>query len=293
MIFPEGEVYHVCDRLTPIREGAAAVATSAAKRGADRGKRTWIVPAAIKYRFVDGTDPVPALVRAMDRLEDRFTWWPRREYSLVERIYGFGEGVLGLKEIEYLGAARSGPIKERIADLRDAILDRLDDRHFGKRRDDTVPVRVKEIRHACLQALADPATSPESANDLRRDLNDAFVAIQLYSYPGAYLRDGPTVERVAETLMKFEQDVIGTEPVPVAPRRAIVAFGAPIDVNARLAGFAKPRMAASALTTELEAAIQSLLDSIGPGRPIDPSPRDDVPIIPRLTLARPDPIAAS
>ena len=35
VIFPEGEIYHVCDRLTPLREGAVAFATSAAKRLAE------------------------------------------------------------------------------------------------------------------------------------------------------------------------------------------------------------------------------------------------------------------
>ncbi len=269
VVFPEGEVYHVCDRLTPIREGAAVLATSAAKRSADRGKNVWIVPAAIKYRFLDGHDPSPAMDAAMGRLERRFTWWPRPDHSLIERIYAFAEAMLGLKEMEYFGATRPGPIKGRLVALRDAILDALEDRHFRKRRSDPAPVRVKEIRHACLEKLADPAITPESARDLRRDLNDAFVAIQIFSYPGDYLRDVPTVERIAETLMKFEQDVIGDEPAPMAPRRAIVRFGPPIDVRAALAAHAKPRLAAATITTDLESRIQSLLDSIGPGRPVD------------------------
>lgn len=284
VVFPEGEVYHVCDRLTPIREGAAALATTAARRAAERGKTVWIVPAAIKYRFLDGTEPLPALSDAMTRLESRFTWHPRSDHPLIERVYAFGEALIGLKETEYLGAPRPGPLKPRIGLLRDAILDALDLRHFGKPRAETPPVRVKEIRHACLEALADPTTTPDRVKSLRHDLHDAFVAIQLFSYPGDYLRSGATLERLAETLMKFEQDVLGEEhPLAVAPRRALVKFGPPIDVRAALASHPRPRQAAAAITHDLETQIQSLLDALGPGRPIALPTLSDPPIPPRLS----------
>jgi 1-acyl-sn-glycerol-3-phosphate acyltransferase len=284
VIFPEGEIYHLCDRLTPLREGAAVVATTAAKRLADRGKTVWVVPMALKYRFLDGHDPMPNLLAAMDRLESQFTWNPRTEHALVDRIYSYAEGMLGLKEMEYFGAARTGPIKGRMVALRDAILDGLEDRHCGKRRADMVPVRVKELRRVCLEKLA-AATTPEQADGLRRDLNDVFVAVQLFTYPGGDLRDRPTVERVAETLMKFEQDVIGTQEPPVpAPRRAIAKFGDPIDVRERMSAHAKPRQAAGAITVELESRIRSLMDSIGPGRPYEAPARP--PIVPRLDPAK-------
>ena len=109
MIFPEGEIYFLADRLTPLREGAAALAATAAKRLAKRGKTVWVVPVGIKYRFLDGHDPTPAFASVMDRLEDRFTWRPRPDRPLVERIYRYAEGMLGLKELEYLGRGPSRP----------------------------------------------------------------------------------------------------------------------------------------------------------------------------------------
>jgi 1-acyl-sn-glycerol-3-phosphate acyltransferase len=289
VIFPEGEIYHVGDRVTPIREGAAAVATNAARRAGDRGKTVHIVPMGIKYRFLDGSDPIPALREAMGRLESRFTWWPREGHTLVDRIYAYAEAMLGLKEMELLGAARSGTVKARIGGMLDAILDGLENRHFGKRREGDVPVRVKELRHACLEKLADPATTPECAASLRRDLYDVFLAVQLFSYPGDYLREAPTVERIAETLRKFEQDVLAIEPEPYAPRRAVVRLGEPIDVRERMASFARPRLATGAITTELEARIQSVLDAIGPGRPV-PAEEACPPIVPRLATAGAAPV---
>jgi hypothetical protein len=285
VIFPEGEIYHMGDRVTPIREGAAAVATNAAKRTAERDRTVWIVPTALKYRFVDGADPMPVLDQTMDRLEAQFTWWPRGKFGLVERIYGYAEAMLCLKELEYLGASRSGPIKPRIVELCNAVLDGLEARHFGKRRDDTVPIRVKELRRACLEKLADASTTAEAKDELRHDLNDASFAVQLFSYPGDYLRESATVERAADTLKKFEQDVLGVEePPPAAKRRAIVRMGQPIDVRERMAGHARPRLAVGALTNELETAIQALLDGIGPGRPL-PGLASPAPIPPRVRAA--------
>ncbi|WP_435007765.1 lysophospholipid acyltransferase family protein [Tundrisphaera lichenicola] len=280
VIFPEGEIYHVSDRLTPLREGAVAFATTAAKRLAESGKTVWVVPTAVKYRFLDDHDPMPALVAAMDRLESRFTWLPEPHRPLVERIYGYAEGLLALKELELLGEAKAGPLKERIAGLRDAILDRIEDRRVGKRRVDCVPVRVKELRKSCLEALASPSLDPAEALAIHRDLNDLFVALQLFSYPGDYVRQEPTLERIAETLLKFEQDTLGAEVArPRGPRRAIVRFGEPIDVARRLAELGKPRVAVGAITEELQSRMQRLLDAIGPGRAIGgilPSPSERI-----------------
>jgi hypothetical protein len=275
VVFPEGEVYHTADRLTPLREGAAALAATAARKAAEAERNVWIVPTAIKYRFLEGHDPLPALERLMTELEARYTWWPRCDHDLVERIYFYGAGLLALKELEYHGAVQPGAIKERLAALRQSILARIEDRRLGKRCSDDDPARVKELRHVCLEALASPAVTAEESAALRRDLNDLFVVIQLYSYPGDYVKECPTVERVAETLMKFEQDVFAIAEMirPRGPRRASVRLGAPIDVGSALTSAAKPRRAAVALTTELEGRIQGLLDALGPGRPMPATDR--------------------
>ena len=74
VIFPEGEIYRVAERLTPFREGAFAIAAAAARKLEGTGRKLWILPAGICYRFLEGHDPLPALRSLMDRLEARFTW---------------------------------------------------------------------------------------------------------------------------------------------------------------------------------------------------------------------------
>jgi hypothetical protein len=276
VIFPEGEMYHLGDRVTPLREGAVAIATTAARRVAERGKTVWLVPVAIKYRFLPGSNPLPALHDLMDELERRATWLPRRDLRLDERIYRFAAAMLVLKEFEYLGECRRGPLPNRLVDLREHILHAVEARRLpAAGTPASVPERIKAVRRACLDVLADPATTTDQAEASRRDLHDAFVASQVYSYPGDYVRDDPTLERAADTLMKFEEDFLGVPEVsPRGPRRALARVGAPVDVNARLAALGKPRQAVPALTAELERSLQSLLDAIGPGLRIPGVPSD-------------------
>jgi Acyltransferase len=277
VIFPEGEIHHLGDRVTPLREGALAVATTAAKRAGGRGKTVWLVPLGIKYRYLDNADPLPALHGVMDELERRANWRVDRTRPFVERAYRYAEGMMGLKEFEYYGFARPGPLPERLATLRELLLKRLEVDWLPESQCDAAatlgtPERVKEIRRACLKVLADPGTTEYEKVEIRADLHDAFVAFQTYSYPGDYLRNGPTVERAAETIMKFEEDFLGVHEVtPHAERRAVVQVGEPVDVGARLKAFPKPREAVGTLTLELGQGIQSLLDAIGPGRPLPPS----------------------
>jgi hypothetical protein len=270
VVFPEGEVYRTADRLTPLREGAGALAVAAARKASEAGRNVWIVPVAIKYRYLDGPGVLPALEHLMSDLESRFNWWPRTSHDLVERIYFYAEAMLSLKELEYYGQVHQGPIKERIVALRAFVLESIEDRRLGKRSTEADPVRVKELRRACLQALSECGDNPREAQALRHDLNDLFVVVQLYSYPGDYVKECPTIERAAETLLKFEEDVFQHSDLvrPHGTRRALVRVGPAIDVAAAVEAAVKPRLAAGTLTNTLEHAIQTLLDALGPGEPL-------------------------
>ena len=285
VIFPEGDIYHTNDRVTPFREGAAAIALSAAKR-ADRP--LVVIPTAIKCRYV--TDPTPGLLDLMSRLEQSLHWRPHTHLSLPERIYRFAEGLLALKELEYLGHHQTGSVPSRTAALIGHLLDDQEQRHHIEKRTGTVPERVKELRRHHIERLAsgereadperhgasrrsdvEPAASAvpltaatPSLNDderrqLERDMEDLFFVIQLYSYPGDYVAEKPSIERIAETLDKFEEDVLdATYPKPRGTRHATVRFGEPIP----LANERASRDATAALTTQLEQRVQGLLDQV-------------------------------
>jgi hypothetical protein len=251
VIFPEGEVYHCNGRITPFREGPAAIALMAAKK-ADRP--VVCIPCAMKYTYVE--DPTLELLELMDELERAIMWRPRPDLSLPERIYHFAEGILSLKEIEYLGHCRAGSVPERIAAFIESLLGRLESRYDLHAADCTVPERVKALRQHAIKQIEDVAENDPRRKQFEQDLEDLFLVVQAMSYPGDYVADEPSIERIAETLDKFEEDVLGYATARIrGARRATVTFGEPIPIEPQ-----KGKKEAAALTRIMEQRVQALLD---------------------------------
>ena len=254
VIFPEGDIYHNNDRVTPFRDGAAAIAMSAAKK-ADRP--VVCVPCALKCFYVD--DPSEDLKQLMSRLEESLHWRPRPDLPLTDRIYRFAEGVLALKEYEYLGQPQTGSVPQRAAGLADKLLARLEAKHAVPNKGGIVPERVKEVRRAVIKAIEQDGATQDSVQKLAADMEDLFFVIQLFSYPGDYVAERPSIERIAETLDKFEEDVLKVDyPAIRGKRRAVLRFGEPLPVP-------KGRDAKNTVeswTDLVEGRVQGLLDII-------------------------------
>ncbi len=278
VIFPEGDIYHVTDRVTPFREGAAAIALSAAKRSE---RKIVTVPCGVKFWYVD--DPTPKLQQIMDVLEERVFLRPQVELPINDRIHRIAEGMLALKELDYLGRTESGRVRDRIGNLIEAILQQVESRHdITPQAGEGVASRAKNLRQAIIrkaegkdEASANSDTSqqngatkelppltPERQRYLRAleaDMDDVFFIMQLYSYPGDYLVGSPSVERLAETIDKFEEDILGLDlPTVRGKRKITIEFGEPIEVPAGRGG----RGGVAELTKTMQQSVQSLVDGL-------------------------------
>ena len=261
IIFPEGEIYHCNDRVTPFREGPATIALSAARRAE---RPIVCIPSAVKYEYLD--DPTPGLEAMMEELEAQIHWRPKRELSLPERIYAFAEAMLALKELEYLGAVSREPLPDRVRAMTESILRGLEERHEYDGGSDTIPERIKEVRRRVLEKLQPADESEEDTSNgepkmdeeqLVMDLEDLFFVSQLYSYPGDYITQKPSIERLAETFDKFEEDVLHRSSATIrGTRKATVYFDEPIRIEAKK----RSKTAASDLTNQIESRVQWMLD---------------------------------
>ncbi len=256
VIFPEGEVYHLNDRIAPFYDGPAAIALSAARKG----REVVVVPCGIRYLYVQ--DPMPELLEILDRIETRIGWRPRRSLDVVQRVYRFAEAAVTLKELEYLGRCGSGELTTRIRHLADTILSGLEQRHGVSSPEQTIPGRVKTLRRIITRKLAASSVASDGSQQLREELDDLHVVVQLFSYPGNYLRERPTLERLAETIDKFEEDVLEAPTArPRGRRAAVVLFGEPIEIRG---GDSRDRDAVAQWTKRFERAVQQLLDELSP-----------------------------
>jgi 1-acyl-sn-glycerol-3-phosphate acyltransferase len=229
VIFPEGVVSRANDRLNELMEGTALIARSAAKKRAklQPPKKVVVHPVAVRYKFHGNVEP--AITSVLDKIETRLTW-QKQQLPLVERIYKTGGALLGLKEMEYLGEARSGPIDARLANLIDAILVPVETQWLEKKQEGSVPVRVKRLRSAILPDMADDKIDETERQRRWKQLADLYLAQQLSNYPPDYVKSNPTPERLLETVERFEEDL--TDRITVhRPLHATVTVGEAIEAS--------------------------------------------------------------
>ncbi len=254
VLFPEGEIYHCNDRVTPFREGAAAIAVAAARKAE---RKIVCIPCAMTYRYVQ--DPTEMLLETMGELEEAIFWRRRTEHPLDQRIYAFAEALLAVKELEYYGETRSGRLPDRIRALGDHILDGVESRHELSGSGKSIPERVKAARKTIIEKLSGPSTPNVVRQTLEHDLEDLFIVVQSFSYPGDYVNDKPTIERMAETIDKFEEDVLQKTTATIkAERRATVQFGQGVEVS----GDRKSKGETTTITSTIEQRVQAMLDQV-------------------------------
>jgi len=258
VMFPEGEIYHHHEKLDVLNEGVATIVLRAAAKMED-GRKAFLVPAAIRY--MQDASIAETFSDRIERLEARVTWKPRPYSDIVERIYHLGGGLLALKEQEFLGRSLSGPLVERIQNFQHVLVDMIENKHGQSPAAERIPERVKWLRNKIRKQLHDDASTLTDREtwELYHDLDTLFTAVQLYSYPGQYLTDQPSNDRIAETLLKLEEDVLGEGRYP-SPCEARIRFDEPIDIGQFLAERSLDRKTGVAPLTECMAQrIQGML----------------------------------
>jgi hypothetical protein len=188
-------------------EGPSFIARQAAKRLQKLNMPGGVVihPVAIRYAFQG--DLAATLEPALERLEQRLSWQPQTNRSIVDRIGKLGQALLTLREVETFGEARSGNLYERAEKLVEHLLDRLETTWKISDTSGSAIARVKRIRTAILPDMAARRVTPEERARRWRDLADAYYAQQLSHYPRDYiLREKNLPERVLETVERLEED---------------------------------------------------------------------------------------
>lgn len=264
IIFPEGAVTRTNDRLNALLDGIAFIARAAAKKRERLapGSKVVVHPVAIKYRFLG--DLEAELAPVLEEIEHRFSWRVHRmQSSLMDRISRIGKGLLALKEIEYFGRPQDGKLHQRLDGLVDRLLTRLEEYWIGEAQTGPVVPRVKALRTRILPEMVEGKISKEERQRRWEQLADIYLSQQVSSYPPDYLTEHPSVDRLLETVERYEEDL--TDRVTPHPDiHAIIEVGEPIEVS--------PKRDRSAVTDplmdEIEKRLQGMLDQLAVESPI-------------------------
>lgn len=274
LMFPEGTIYLLNDRVMPLKPGVARLALEAADELTRQGRprRMLIVPVAIKYRFTG--DITPTLEASAARLEAHLVGQPRSG-PLYARIGALGTELLARAERAYgLTPTPGEELFERVRRLRRSLLERLEQKYFGRIREgfdfDRARKIIIRIQGRLLGAVGGgdyygpPVVPPDEP--LAADLEAASLCARSVSFHEDYLLPDSTPERMAETLIKMEREVLGREVhAPIGKRRAVIRIEPPLDVGefmARETAGASREETIEAIVIRLHEILQGALDAI-------------------------------
>jgi hypothetical protein len=274
LMFPEGTIYLLNDRVMPLKPGVARLALEAADERIRQGRprRMLIVPVAMKYRFTG--DITATLEASAARLEAALVGQPRAG-PLYPRIVALGTELLARAERAHgVTPAPGVELFERVRRLRRSLLEHLEQKHFGRIREgfdfDRARKIIIRIQGRLLGAggagdyYGPPLPPPD--DPLAADLEAASLCARSVSFHEDYLLPDSTPERMAETLIKLEWEVLGREVrTPIGKRRAVIRIEPPLDVGdfmARETAGASREETIEAIVIRLHEVLQGALDAI-------------------------------
>ncbi|XZE55439.1 lysophospholipid acyltransferase family protein [Planctomycetaceae bacterium SH139] len=255
IVFPEGTTNRTNDRVQPLLDGVAFMARTAARRRAKQGAGPVVVhPIAIKYLFRGDIDAWAD--QALDTIETRLGWRNHSGEAMLSRIARVAEGLLCLKEVEYLRGPQAGDFYQRRDRLMEFLLTSTEDQ-LKLQHDQQEPVlnRVRACRTRLVGQLLQPETS-ESAKRHLRDLAARIdIAQQLDAYPADYLStERATDTRVMETLERMQEGLLGRSTLP-CPLHAVIEVAEPLVVKDQR----PPRGEVDPFLVELRNSLESML----------------------------------
>jgi 1-acyl-sn-glycerol-3-phosphate acyltransferase len=263
IIFPEGAVTRTNDRLQALLDGVAFIARAGAKKRSKVAPESKVVlhPVALKYLFQG--DLAETLDPVLTEIEHRLSWRAHRERTLLERIGRIGRALLALKELEYFGAPQTGSLSERLEAMIDRLLGPLEGEWLGQRQHGPVVPRVKELRMKILPDMVRGGLSEEERQRRWDQLADIYLCQQVASYPPDYLVALPSVDRLLETVERYEEDL--TDRVRVHGHlHVVIQVAAAIEVPAE-----RDRQAVvDPLMTQIESVLQRMLDDLAQESPV-------------------------
>jgi 1-acyl-sn-glycerol-3-phosphate acyltransferase len=261
ILFPEGAVSRTNDHLHALLDGVAFIARTAAKRRKKRGAGKVVIhPVAIKYLFRG--DLAKAVDEVLTKIEQRFTWRPQRNMDLLERVFKAGRTLLCLKEIEHFGKEQDGPFPARLESLIDRLLHPLEQEWLGERQQGAAVSRVKALRMKLLPDMVQGTIDESERQHRWQQLADMYLAQQVSCYLPDYLKH-PSIDRILETIERYEEDLTDTARVH-GDLHVVIDVGVPIEVSPKRDRAAK----VDPLMARLENDLQEMLSRLAEESPL-------------------------
>ena len=251
--------YHI---VVPFAEGASYIALRAQKAlGTDHP--VYAVPVSLKFTYLEDVRGI--LKQIIDDLARQFD-------TALDRNADFGSEVMRISTTAlnrflgqrgYSSPDQTGTVDDQIHHAAGQIIAALEGKMELKVPSDLDQTgRIRRIRAAVHAVRTDPDREVDHPA-ASHWADEAMLALRILGYRGGYMANNPTLDRVAETVARLQEDVHSRIFRPVGSRRCIVQLGTPIDLRERLSSFqSQAREAITELTSDSEAAVQDGINTI-------------------------------
>lgn len=258
LLFPEGTTSRTNDRLMALMDGTSVIARAAAKRRASRdGGKVVVHPVAIKYLFQGDIQQV--CDETLGDIEKRISWRKQNDLELVARLKKVGNALLTLKELQYDVPERGGRLVERQNRLIEHLLQPLEKEWLGREADPSegIQIRIKNLRMKIFPDISEGKVDAAEKQRRYQHLEDTYLAQQLECYPKDWVKEFPSVDRILETVERFEEDLTDQARVH-GNLKAIIEVLEPIEVATQRDRGAKEEPLKAAIRERLQGKLNEL-----------------------------------
>lgn len=269
VMFPEGEIYYLNDLVQPFKTGAVHIGLQALSKAtslpADRP--IYIIPVAIKYYYHKSI--LVNLQKIIRRIEKRLHL-QNRLLPLQEQTIRLLAKILRrphlLNKVETISMQLSH-LNRNIEEVRTTLLETIElkyNAYLTDTKTSLVTRAQKLIFFLRNQLRNDKHSEHATTTQIKKDVNAIKRTIQMAGWQPTYIDFNPSEERLAETIMKIEREVLNKKrPKPLGNRKVSVQLGKPIDLSQYVDAYRRnPSSVSHHIADELRNTIQSLIQAV-------------------------------
>jgi 1-acyl-sn-glycerol-3-phosphate acyltransferase len=264
VIFPEGEIYYLNEKVQPFHSGAVDIGMRAIieRRQTDPDWTAYVVPMSIRYRYAVPMKSV--LEKRVLKMEQQLSL-VRSGQEMRKRLAAILSDVLLREERKYNIDAESqhyAELADRITHARHAILDQVQEKYHSAYNKQALTIDRAFQLSAHVRELLSQKPGPELEAAYHHDLTALKEVAHMVSWQPQYLETDDSADRLAEMVLKLERELYGVKrPPQLAKRNVFLRVGQPLDLSGFLHQYHEDAYTVRRTVTEqLRTAIQTLID---------------------------------
>lgn len=269
VMFPEGEIFYLNDEVQPFKTGAVQLGFEAlqAMRRENPRASVYVVPVSLKYGFAEPV--MKALKNRMRKLEASLqirpgtVRVPARLNAMIAEVVERYRMNGRVREAAGQWAKFGGDIRA----WRASAVAQLEKKYAAAWEKPSRRLMDRAHRLASeLRKKMESGAVEERKGELKRDLETLKRTVWFAGWAPQYHMEKPSAERLAETVMKLEREILGVRRPRAMGKRAVqVRAGKPVSLGWLMDDYARDSREVCRRTSEyLRQTIQSLVEGTKP-----------------------------